>query len=129
VFYLWLFKNLASGGLVPPLYSKFVLGATIGLFFAFFCNIFTKISAHTTGAGGFAAMMLFTAYDWGEAALMVPTPLGTLQLTFLAIAALAFVFAGLIGTARLALKAHTTSDLWRGYLAGIAAVVLAYFIG
>jgi hypothetical protein len=46
VFYLWLYKNLLSSAIVPDLYAGFVLGATIGLFLAFFCNIFTKISAH-----------------------------------------------------------------------------------
>ena len=35
------------------------------------------------------------------------------------------LFAGLIGTARLALKAHVPEDLYRGYTAGFLAVMLA----
>jgi len=129
VFYLWLFKNLIAGGAVPPLYAQFALGATIGLFFAFFINIFTKISAHATGAGGFAVMMLITAFEWSGSGLIIPVPGGSIQLSFLMIAALTLLFAGLIGTARLALQAHTTTDIWRGYAAGAGAVLLAYFIG
>ena len=39
VFYLWLFKNLATNPVTPLLFTKFVFGTTIGLFFAFFIFI------------------------------------------------------------------------------------------
>jgi hypothetical protein len=125
VFYLWLYKNLDSTGQAPPLFNTFVLGATIGLFFAFFINIFTKISAHAVGMGGLVAMLLFTAMAWSGGTFGITTTGGTLQLSLTALLAVAIVLAGLVGTARLALGAHVPADLWRGYAAGFVAVLLA----
>lgn len=125
VFYLWLFKNLLSNGHAPALYAKFVLGATIALFLAFFINIFTKISAHAAGMGGMVVMLLLTALNWQSASFAIPVFNGTLQLSLLALSAFVIVLAGLVGTARLALGAHEPADLYRGYGAGILAVLLA----
>lgn len=120
VFYLWLFKNFA-GGTVPLIYAKFALGATIGLFFAFFINIFSKISAHATGMGGFACMVLILAFNWPGASL----DLGAFQLSLNAVFALVLFMAGLTGYARLVLGAHSPVDIWQGYVAGVLAVLLA----
>ncbi len=125
IFYLWLFKNLFSGTQVPSLFGVCVLGATIGLFFAFFINIFTKISAHATGMGGLVAMVLLATVEWRGLGLALPVFGGALQLSLTVILAFTLLFAGLIGTARLALKAHVPADLYRGYAAGFAAVMIA----
>jgi hypothetical protein len=124
VFYLWLFKNLHSGIAIPNIYTCFVLGATLGLFFAFFANIFTKISAHATGMGGFVTMILITAFTWPNHTLQV----GNLHLSLVAVVGIAVVLAGIVGTARLALNAHTPTDLLRGYGVGVLGVVLAYWL-
>lgn len=129
VFYLWLYKNLASGGQAPALYTTFVLGATIGLFFAFFVNIFTKISAHAVGMGGLIAMLLMTGSVWGDTVFNIPMFGGAVQLSLNVVIALAVILAGLVGTARLALGAHTPADLYRGYAAGFVAMLLAGIIG
>jgi len=129
VFYLWLFKNLFSGGgHYPDLFSKCVLGATIGLFLAFLINIFTKISAHTTGMGGFIAMLLLMAFTWKGNGLHLFWPGGNLLVSLTAVIATGIVFAGAVGTARLTLGAHTPADLYRGYGVGFVAVLLANFI-
>jgi len=120
IFYLWMFVNFKNGG-VPALYAKFVLGATIGLFFAFFFNIFTKISAHATGMGGFVAMVLLLAFEWSGSTLSI----GPILLSLNALLATIMVLAGLVGVARLSLGAHTQTDLWQGYAAGFVAVMLA----
>lgn len=127
VFYLWLYKNLSSADQAPPLFNAFVLGATIGLFLAFFINIFTKISAHAVGMGGLVAMMLLTNKAWGAAFVSLSLGSGTLQLSLNAVIALLVVLAGWVGMARLALGAHTPADLYRGYAAGMVAVFLAGF--
>jgi len=129
VFYLWLYKNLASGGQTPALYTTFVLGATIGLFFAFFVNIFTKISAHAVGMGGLIAMLLMTGSVWGDTVFNIPMFGGAVQLSLNVVLALVVILAGLVGTARLALGAHTPADLYRGYAAGFVAMLLAGIIG
>ncbi len=129
VFYLWLFKNLFSGGgHYPDLFSKCVLGATIGLFLAFLINIFTKISAHTTGMGGFIAMLLLTAFTWQNSPLKLNLPGGNLLLSGTVVLAIVVIFAGAVGTARLTLGAHSPADLYRGYGVGFAAVLLANFM-
>lgn len=120
IFYLWLFKNFMEGT-VPLLYAKFALGATIGLFIAFFANIFTKISAHATGMGGFACMVMTLAFQWPGMSLNI----GALQLSLNVVLAIAILLAGLVGYARLNLETHTPIDLWRGYAAGSVAVLLA----
>ena len=125
VFYLWLYKILDATGQAPALFNAFVLGATIGLFFAFFINIFTKISAHAVGMGGLFAMMLLTNKAWGGAIFSLPVSGGTLQLSLNLVLALVAVLAGLVGMARLSLGAHAPADLYRGYGAGVAAVLLA----
>ncbi len=126
IFYVWLFKNLsAAGNQYPHLFTVCVLGATIGLFFAFMINIFTKISAHATGMGGLVAMLLLMAFAWGGNPMYLAVPGGNLLLSVVAILACGVILAGAVGTARLALGAHTPVDLYRGYAAGFAAVMVA----
>ncbi|MBP6828316.1 MAG: hypothetical protein KA165_17250 [Saprospiraceae bacterium] len=131
VFYLWLYKNLSSGGQTPSIYLTFVLGATIALFFNFFINIFTKISAHAAGMGGFIAMILLMLKqpEWVKYGLGIPVFGGVIELSLFAVLALVILLAGMVGTARLALNAHIPADLYRGYAAGFAAVLLASMIG
>ena len=123
VFYLWLFKNFMDGA-VPQMYAKFSLGATIGLFLAFFVNIFSKISAHATGMGGFACMVLILAFAWPGLTLH----LGDLQLSMNAVLAFVLVLAGLVGYSRMVLGAHSSADVWRGYAAGVVAVLIGNII-
>lgn len=125
IFYLWLYKNLSASGQVPPLYLICVLGATIGLFGAFVINIFTKISAHATGMGGLVGMLLLTAWIWPGSTLDIFVFKTSVQLSLTLAAGIMIVLAGLVGTARLALKAHVPADLWQGYLVGFAAVWVA----
>jgi hypothetical protein len=120
IFYLWMYKNFANGA-VPELYAKFVLGATIGLFFAFFANIFFKISAHATGMGGFIAMILLLAFKWSGETFV----LGSILLSLNALLAIVIVVAGVVGAARLALGTHTQAEIWQGYAAGFVAVMVA----
>jgi hypothetical protein len=125
VFYLWVFKNLASGGNTPVLFAEFMLGATIALFLAFFFNIFTKISIHATGMGGLTAMMILLLREWPGAVLSIPLFGGALQISLTLLLAAAIVFAGLVCTARLALGAHSLNEIYHGFAAGMVAVMVA----
>jgi hypothetical protein len=128
VFYLWLFKNLSTSGQAPPLYVICLLGATISLFSAFFINIFTKISAHATGMGGLVGMLLLTSHVWPGMTLGIPAIGGTLQLSLTVAVGAMIVIAGLVGSARLVLKAHVPQDLWQGYAVGFASVWIANMV-
>jgi hypothetical protein len=128
VFYLWLFKNLLSNGHTPILYTSIVLGAGIGLFAAFFINIFTKVSAHATGAGGLVGALLCTAVSWPNHTLGLPLFGGTLELSMNILLGIGMLFAGLVGASRLALSAHTPTELYLGYATGFFSMMLAWKI-
>jgi hypothetical protein len=124
VFYLWLVKNLLSLGYLPALFVAFALGATISLFLAFFINIFLKVSAHAAGMGGFVTMLLITLFSYPDATLGIPAFGGTMMVGFAVVLALGILFAGLVGTARLALKAHSPAELYIGYGVGCVAILI-----
>ena len=112
IFYFWTFmvvKKLA----LNPFFTSLTLGASLSVFMAFFFNLFTKISIHTTGAGNFIAIVLLLAFG-SRFNLELPV-----MITLIAI--------GLIGSARLRLSAHTSSQVYFGYVIGIAGQLIAYF--
>jgi len=125
VFYLWVFKSLLSDIQVPPLFAVFALGTTIGLFVAFFANIFTKISAHALGMGGLVAMAGLMCFRWAGTSLSIPLGQSTLLISTVALLVLVVLFAGAVGWARLRLDAHEPVDVYRGYAAGFASVMVA----
>ena len=125
VFYLWLFKNVVDRGVFPEIFSVLVLGATLGLFFDFFFNIFFKISAHATGMGGLVAALGIITLEWPQFGGGLSMFGGTLVMSPIFLLALSILLAGFVGTSRLALRAHTPYELWRGYLAGFTGVILA----
>ena len=127
IFYLWLFKNLASSGQAPTLYVVCILGATIALFLAFFINIFTKVSAHATGMGGLFGMLMLTALEWSGMTLNIPAFGGALAISMPVALAGSVLLAGCVGSARLTLKAHVQQDLWQGYFIGFISVWIARF--
>jgi hypothetical protein len=125
VFYLWLFKNIVSSAQVPPMYSQFILGATIGLFLAFIINIFAKISAHAVGVGGLVALVIVMAVRWPGFGASIPVGADYYWLSPNVVLATTVFIAGMTGTARLALKAHVPVDVYRGYAAGALAVLIS----
>ena len=95
------------------LMSDILLGATVSLFLAFIINnLFEKISLHAMGMGGFLAIVIMalniTQYD----------------LTYLFL--LVIFLSGLVGTARLILKAHQTREIYTGYMLGFVCQAFAF---
>ncbi|MCP4439039.1 MAG: phosphatidic acid phosphatase [Aureispira sp.] len=118
IFYMVEFMNLNYSTIMPLEVKIFMLGATIALFLAFFVNLFSKISMHTVGMGGFLAMVLISIVSTNDNN-------GHLLLW-------AIVACGLVGTSRLILSAHETSDIYGGYFIGFLAQFVALrflFIG
>jgi len=129
IFYLWLLINFLNNAQIPMEYTAFVLGATIGLFLAFFINIFSKISAHTVGMGGLLAMIMLTMARYQQNILFIDLgPFGVLQMQMVAILMLAILAAGMVGTARLLLQAHSLQEVYGGYLVGFGAQLIAWHI-
>jgi membrane-associated phospholipid phosphatase len=110
IFYLWMFRNFLDNPDIPSSFSRAILGSSIGLFLAFFINIFDKISAHTVGIGGILGFLMLFLFQQGNASLL-----------FL----IALLIAGLTGTSRLYLKAHTPAQVYAGYFIGILTQFIA----
>ena len=125
LFYLWMFRNFLDNPSIPTAFTSFLLGATIGLFFAFFINIFSKISAHAVGVGGLLGMVVITMLLFSYDTFTIMMARGTLEVSMSTVLLMAILIAGLVGTARLALQAHEPMDLYGGYLVGFASQFLA----
>lgn len=116
-FYIWTYFYYKPSYQLPfsnPLIAYMMLGSVIAVFVAFFINIFLKISLHALGAGSFLGFLLTTVkYSVYDTSFLFPIFL---------------VVAGLIGTARLQLKAHDLREILLGYAVGFIAQFLAFNI-
>lgn len=126
IFYLWLYINMLNNSAIPMMYSSFLLGSTITLFGCFFINLFTKISLHAAGIGGFMTAVFiavnYFSYEYSHISLLVTI---NLQIKSILFSILAIAIAGMVGTARLILGAHKSEDLYGGYLLGIISQIIA----
>lgn len=112
VFYFWVYR--VFNNIPAPLTLRvFLLGCFWGVIVVFIVNIFSKISMHTAAAGGMLGILCVLLFI-GQVNFLIPI-------------LLAMLIAGIIGTARMTLGAHTPFEIWAGYGAGIAAQVAAYF--
>lgn len=114
--YLVTFKFVLPSPPVPPFIPLFILGAASALIAALLINLKWKISLHMIGIGGLCgaltALYIFT--HEGN-----PLWLSTW-----------FVIAGILGTARLILRAHTSLQILAGFALGfVAEFGLAVFVG
>lgn len=126
IFYLWLFYNFLNNSNIPRTFTSFMLGAVIGLFIAFFINIFSKISAHAVGMGGLLGMVIITmALSNFDSFVLHSTIIGTFEFSMNALLLFTLLMAGLVGTARLLLDAHRPNDIYGGYLVGFASQFIA----
>jgi membrane-associated phospholipid phosphatase len=109
----YLFYNV--GAAIPSFFMMLVLGATLSVLLTFIINFKWKISAHTIGIGGIAGATLGTVYR--------------LQMELYLILMLIIIVAGIVGYARLKLKAHTPAQIYMGFLLGFLVeflVILFY---
>ncbi len=111
-FYIWAFYVFYKENF-PPQITYILLGSTIAVFIDFLINVLVvKVSMHATGAGGMiASIMILLPYAYYNS---LPVFLITI------------LCAGAVGTARLALKAHTEREVYLGYLTGFFSFMLAY---
>lgn len=111
----WMFKP-NTGMKIPSNMLVFFMmaGASAALFIGFFINLFSKISIHAIAAGCMVGLILsvirFSTYD--------------LRLVLVS----AVLLAGLIGTARLLLQAHSERQVFLGYLVGFSGQFISFSI-
>ncbi|MBK8517677.1 MAG: phosphatidic acid phosphatase [Saprospiraceae bacterium] len=130
IFYMWLYVNVRNNDNIPAALSFFILGSTISVFLALMINSFSKISLHTIAAGGLLTGMLFIIFNFTYGFADIPL-IGTgiqLRMSDRFIFIIILILAGLTGTARLYLKAHTEDEIYGGYIVGILAQMIAFRI-
>ncbi|WP_020567160.1 hypothetical protein [Neolewinella persica] len=121
VLYFWVYYNLSQSNDVPTIFSAFLLGVVIALAGAFVINVMDKISLHTVGMGGLVGMLMITMGLFGANGITIggmTVGLGLMLLT-------GVLLAGMVGTARLALGAHDTVQVYSGYIVGFVAQLVA----
>ena len=92
------------------MYYAFILSSLIAILVTMLITLRYKISIHMVGAGGLVALIGFLAFYL------------KVDLQFYLVISL--VLAGITGTARLILKAHTPDQVYTGFLTGFSVVLL-----
>ena len=126
IFYLWVFRSVLNDTNMPTAFLIASLGTTIGLFACFLINLFFKISLHATGAGGFVGMVLITMwlYSYGAFSMWLPF-VGVCTVSINFILMLSVFLAGAVGSARLVLGAHSSKELYAGFVLGVVCQYIA----
>lgn len=126
VFYLWMFINFKHNPSIPKALTIGMLGATIALFASFFINNFTKVSAHAAGIGGLVgvAAMNYLYFNFDTFTLHLG-PAGLYEISTSFVLILLILLAGVVGSARLLLNAHSPGQLYGGFAVGLLSQFLA----
>lgn len=112
VFYIFTLFMLKKSP-IPPIIFNFVIGATLSVILAFIINFKWKISAHMIGIGGLIG------------ALIAVTLL--LEIYILPYIIIGFIIAGMLGTSRLILKAHSPAQIYVGFVLGAICQLSAIY--
>jgi len=110
----------------PIILTVFILGATIGLWLSFLFNLFTKISLHAVAIAGFLAIIIIAmnSLEFDHMILDLGS-LGILNISIRTMLMLVILIAGMVGTARLLLRAHEPFQIYLGYFVGFLSQFVA----
>ncbi len=100
---------------MPELLTDVMWGAFLSVMAAYFINVlYFKISLHAMGMGNFLAIIVIASFVslYGLSSVL----------------ALGVLIAGIVGTARLILKAHTPQEIYVGYLVGFIMQMIAFIV-
>ena len=112
IFYWWAWHVFANISDSPPVAISFLLGSFLAVCGVWFCNIYFKISMHSTAMGGL--VMFFILFSFGDnygSGLYI---------------ALAILIAGIVCTARFIVSDHTPFEIYAGLVVGILAQFIAW---
>ncbi len=93
---------------IPETYNAYMLSAAISVAVSLLITTKYKISIHMVGTGGLLALVGFIAFQ--------------MRVNLLFYLLVAIFIAGLVGTARLFLKAHTPTEIYAGFFVGLCTV-------
>lgn len=100
--------------IVNDLAVYFVAGGIALLLIYWFLWLGLKVSIHTLGIGGFIGFMIHLSYSY--------------QQNYLPAIAILFLIFGVIGNARIKLKAHSLTEVFIGLLLGVLVQLLVPYI-
>lgn len=107
----WYFMSRIA---MPPILLHIILAALITVISAALITVFWKISLHSTGTGALLGLVFFLANN------------KNLQVLFIGF--LVILIAGAVGTARLYLKKHNSTQVYQGYALGFICVYISMLI-
>jgi membrane-associated phospholipid phosphatase len=126
VFYLWVFRSVIEDSNIPTPFLIAVLGTTLGLFLSFLINLFFKISLHAVGMGGLIGMVLIMMWLLSNGAFTISLPFfGLAEISINLVLIISIIISGLVGTARLVLKAHAPREVYAGFVLGLLSQFIA----
>jgi hypothetical protein len=96
----------------PNVYNLVILGSAILILICLLINFYTKISAHLAGAGGLTGTLIGLSLH--------------LNIDLILLIISAIFISGLIGFARLKLKAHKPFQIYAGFIIGM--IVMTIFL-
>jgi membrane-associated phospholipid phosphatase len=111
-YYIWIVVLFIKGGETPVIINVLMLGALISMILSFLITlVYAKISLHTVGAGILVGYFL--------------TINSIMELNMVPVVLISIFLAGLIGTSRLILKAHTKEEIYLGYFIGSLGLLIS----
>jgi membrane-associated phospholipid phosphatase len=129
IVYLWLFINFKNNTVLPMVFAAVMLGSCISVLVSFFINNFTKISLHSVGMGSFVASLFILKFKLQYANMILKVSEGIhFEINLYLLILISIVIAGLVGSVRLYLKAHTREQVYSGYLLGILSQLIAFSV-
>jgi hypothetical protein len=129
IVYMWLFINFKNNTILPLVFTAVMLGSSISVLAAFFINNFTKISLHCVGMGAMVAALFSLKFKMQYGNLIInTTETNNIEINIYMLILISIVLAGVVGSARLFLKAHTREQIFAGYLLGFLSQFIAFSI-
>ena len=125
--YIWYFVNVNSSAVYPDSLRFVALGITISAGIAFFINNFSKVSLHTLGSGSLVVAVAILIMNRKDAGVSVDFLLvDGFRVSAIFVLLICVMIAGVVGTARLYLKAHNAEEVYGGYIIGALAQIVAF---
>ena len=112
IFFFWAYIVFKNQDLYPKMLSVFVLGIFFASSAALIANIYTKVSMHSIGMGGWLGLCLLL---WYNNSMFMGWPL-----------AIVVLLTGIVCTARLFLHAHSSFQVYLGLAIGLLSQVAAH---
>lgn len=98
---------------LPQFLLLMLLGITASILFVFLINLRWKVSAHMVGIGGILGAMIAFSIRY--------------RIDLLSVILIMLLFAGILGTCRLILKAHSPFQVYCGFFLGMGIQLLLLF--